>query len=119
MRFNRKRVLKKATAETVTYQKYLLKLYHLSEVSTMNSTITYDLLKKQIAEEILDEIKEMIKDNDLANQWVNQKALVEEHGYSLQIIKRMEDYGLKSFKKGKNHMYCLADVNEILHLMKN
>lgn len=85
----------------------------------MNSTITYDLFKKQIAEEILDEIKEMIKENDLANQWVNQKTLVEEHGYSLQIIKRMEDYGLKSFKKGKNHMYCLADVNEILHLMKN
>ncbi|AND05400.1 TPA: hypothetical protein U3P59_001309 [Streptococcus agalactiae] len=84
----------------------------------MQSQLTYDLLKKQIAEELFDEFKELIQEKDLANRWVNQTALVNEYGYSWQTIKRMESYGLKSFKNGKDRMYCLADVNEIKHLMK-
>lgn len=85
----------------------------------MNSTITYDLLKKQIAEEILGEIKEMIKENNLANQWLTQQELMKQEDCSWQFIKQMESLGLQSIKQGKTKKYCLADVNEIKHLMKN
>ncbi|HER5205780.1 TPA: hypothetical protein VKV10_001762, partial [Streptococcus pyogenes MGAS15005] len=56
----------------------------------MQSQLTYDLLKKQIAEELFDEFKKLIQEKDLANQWVNQTTLVTEYGYSRQTVKRME-----------------------------
>ncbi|HER5195204.1 TPA: hypothetical protein VKV60_001758, partial [Streptococcus pyogenes MGAS9884] len=55
----------------------------------MQSQLTYDLLKKQIAEELFDEFKKLIQEKDLANQWVNQTTLVTEYGYSRQTVKRM------------------------------
>lgn len=111
-------ISKKVRRESDSKEYYLLRLYHERGDKSMQSQLTYDLLKKQIAEELFDEFKKLIQEKDLANRWVNQTALVNEYGYSWQTIKRMESYGLKSFKNGKDKMYCLADVNEIKHLMK-
>lgn len=70
-------------------------------------------LAHQIAEKSLEALEE--KNRDI---WLTQQELMNKEDMSFQEVKRMERYGLKHWKKGKYKMYCLADVNEIKHLMK-
>ncbi|TFV04724.1 MULTISPECIES: hypothetical protein [unclassified Streptococcus] len=70
-------------------------------------------IAKDIAEKAIEAINERDKDT-----WLTQQELMEQERISWQEVKRMESYGLKSYKKGKYKEYCLADVNEIKHLMK-
>lgn len=84
----------------------------------MNLQESFDDLVESLAKQIADKAIETIAERD-ANIWYNQKELKEIKGFSWQYIKQMESYGLPSRKQGKDKMYCLADINEVLHLMKN
>lgn len=93
-------------------------LNHIKEVSTMNLQQTLDDLVANLADRLADEAIEALKRREEAT-WLTQQELMEREDCSWQFIKQMESYGLQSIKQGKTKKYCLADVNEIKHLMKN
>ncbi|MBS4750997.1 hypothetical protein KG091_07885 [Carnobacteriaceae bacterium zg-ZUI78] len=84
----------------------------------MNPQDTFNELIDSIANRTAEKILEAVKRND-RNTWYTQQELMKEENLSWQEVKRMENYGLKSLKQGKYKKYCLADVNEIRHLMKS
>lgn len=84
----------------------------------MNLQQTLDDLIATLAERLADEAIEALKRRD-ETTWLTQQELMEQEKCSWQYIKQMESFGLQSLKQGKTKKYCLADVNEIKHLMKN
>lgn len=72
---------------------------------------------KAVATDLFDELRELIEMHN-KDVWLTQQELMEQEGISWQEVKRMESYGLQSLKQGKYKKYCLADVNEVKHLMK-
>lgn len=77
----------------------------------------YNELITSIAKDIAEKALEAMSERDRST-WLTQQELMEKERISWQEVKRMESYGLKFYKKGKYKEYCLADVNEIKHLMK-
>lgn len=84
----------------------------------MNLQQTLDDLVATLADRLADEAIEALKRRD-ETTWLTQQELMEQEKCSWQYIKQMESFGLQSLKQGKTKKYCLADVNEIKHLMKN
>lgn len=84
----------------------------------MNLQQTLDDLVATLAERLADEAIKALKRRE-ETTWLTQQELMEQEKCSWQYIKQMESYGLQSVKQGKTKKYCLADVNEIKHLMKN
>lgn len=84
----------------------------------MNLQQTLDDLIANLADRLADEAIKAIKRRE-ETIWLTQQELMEQEKCSWQFIKQMESYGLQSIKQGKTKKYCLADVNEIKHLMKN
>ncbi|WP_203268479.1 hypothetical protein [Streptococcus uberis] len=84
----------------------------------MNLQQTLDDLVATLAERLADEAIKALKRRE-ETTWLTQQELMEQEKCSWQYIKQMESYGLQSIKQGKTKKYCLADVNEIKHLMKN
>lgn len=84
----------------------------------MNLQQTLDDLVATLADRLADEAIEALKHRE-ETTWLTQQELMEQEKCSWQYIKQMESYGLQSIKQGKTKKYCLADVNEIKHLMKN
>ncbi|MEE3698635.1 hypothetical protein V2H32_06420 [Streptococcus uberis] len=84
----------------------------------MNLQQTLDDLVATLADRLADEVIKAIKRRE-ETIWLTQQELMEQEKCSWQYIKKMERYGLQSIKQGKTKKYCLADVNEIKHLMKN
>lgn len=84
----------------------------------MNLQQTLDDLVANLADRLADEAIEALKHRE-ETTWLTQKELMDREDCSWQFIKQMESYGLQSIKQGKTKKYCLADVNEIKHLMKN
>lgn len=84
----------------------------------MNLQQTLDDLVATLADRLADEAIEALKHRE-ESTWLTQQELMEQEKCSWQYIKQMESYGLQSIKQGKTKKYCLADVNEIKHLMKN
>lgn len=93
-------------------------LNHIKEVPTMNLQQTLDDLIATLADRLADEVTKALKRRE-ETTWLTQQELMEQEKCSWQYIKQMESYGLQSIKQGKTKKYCLADVNEIKHLMKN
>lgn len=84
----------------------------------MNLQQSLDDLVATLADRLADEAIEALKHRE-ETTWLTQQELMEQEKCSWQFIKQMESYGLQSIKQGKTKKYCLADVNEIKHLMKN
>lgn len=84
----------------------------------MNLQQSLDDLIATLADRLADEAIEALKHRE-ETTWLTQQELMEQEKCSWQYIKQMESYGLQSIKQGKTKKYCLADVNEIKHLMKN
>lgn len=84
----------------------------------MNLQQSLDDLVAALAERLADAAIEALKRRG-ETTWLTQQELMEREKCSWQYIKQMESYGLQSIKQGKTKKYCLADVNEIKHLMKN
>ncbi|WP_203267630.1 hypothetical protein [Streptococcus uberis] len=84
----------------------------------MNLQQTLDDLVATLADRLADEAIKALKRRE-ETTWLTQQELMEQEKCSWQYIKQMESYGLQSIKQGKTKKYCLADVNEIKHLMKN
>lgn len=84
----------------------------------MNLQQTLDDLIATLADRLADEVTKALKRRE-ETTWLTQQELMEQEKCSWQYIKQMESYGLQSIKQGKTKKYCLADVNEIKHLMKN
>lgn len=84
----------------------------------MNLQQTLDDLIATLADRLANEAIEALKNRE-ESTWLTQQELMEQEKCSWQYIKQMESYGLQSIKQGKTKKYCLADVNEIKHLMKN
>lgn len=84
----------------------------------MNLQQSLDDLVATLADRLADEAIEALKHRE-ETTWLTQQELMEHEDCSWQFIKQMESYGLQSIKQGKTKKYCLADVNEIKHLMKN
>lgn len=84
----------------------------------MNLQQTLDDLIATLADRLADEAIKALKRRE-ETTWLTQQELMEQEKCSWQYIKQMESYGLQSIKQGKTKKYCLADVNEIKHLMKN
>lgn len=84
----------------------------------MNLQQTLDDLIATLADRLANEAIEALKHRE-ESTWLTQQELMEQEKCSWQYIKQMESYGLQSIKQGKTKKYCLADVNEIKHLMKN
>ncbi|GAB6651800.1 hypothetical protein BOVMAS18_18670 [Streptococcus uberis] len=84
----------------------------------MNLQQTLDDLVATLADRLADEAIKALKHRE-ESTWLTQQELMEQEKCSWQYIKQMESYGLQSIKQGKTKKYCLADVNEIKHLMKN
>ncbi|MCK1241352.1 hypothetical protein MX033_07805 [Streptococcus uberis] len=84
----------------------------------MNLQQSLDDLVATLADRLADEAIEALKRRE-ETTWLTQQELMEREDCSWQFIKQMESYGLQSIKQGKTKKYCLADVNEIKHLMKN
>ncbi|MCK1226698.1 hypothetical protein [Streptococcus uberis] len=83
----------------------------------MNLQQSLDDLVATLADRLADEAIEALKRRE-ETTWLTQQELMEQEKCSWQFIKQMESYGLQSIKQGKTKKYCLADVNEIKHLMK-
>lgn len=84
----------------------------------MNLQQSLDDLVANLADRLADEAIKALKRRE-ETTWLTQQELMEQEKCSWQYIKQMESYGLQSIKQGKTKKYCLADVNEIKHLMKN
>lgn len=84
----------------------------------MNLQQTLDDLIATLADRLADEAIKALKHRE-ESTWLTQQELMEQEKCSWQYIKQMESYGLQSIKQGKTKKYCLADVNEIKHLMKS
>ncbi len=78
---------------------------------------SFDELVISIANRIADATIEAIQQRD-RDTWLTQQELMDKEKISWKEVKRMESYGLQSIKQGKYIKYCLADINEIKHLMK-
>ncbi|AZR97008.1 hypothetical protein [Streptococcus suis] len=70
-----------------------------------------------IANDLFDKVSELIEMHN-KDVWLTQQELMDREGISWQEVKKMERFGLQSIKQGKYKKYCLADVNEVKHLMK-
>ncbi|MCK3874384.1 hypothetical protein HCB97_00370 [Streptococcus suis] len=70
-----------------------------------------------IANDLFEKVSELIEMHN-KDVWLTQQELMDREGISWQEVKKMERFGLQSIKQGKYKKYCLADVNEVKHLMK-
>ncbi|MGT2800677.1 hypothetical protein [Streptococcus marmotae] len=83
----------------------------------MNPQESFNELVNSLAMQIAEKALEAISERD-RNIWLTQQELMDREGLSWREVKRMESYGLRFYKNGKRKEYCLADVNEVKHLMK-
>ncbi|QBX25346.1 hypothetical protein SAMN02910293_00449 [Streptococcus henryi] len=90
----------------------------MSQNSSLDPLTTVESLIVSLANQIADKTLEALEERN-KDIWLTQQELMAKEGISWQEVKRMEKYGLQSLKQGKYKKYCLADVNEVKHLMKN
>lgn len=77
-----------------------------------------EFIKEKI-NEIFELAKQQAKEELAMEQMpLNQKALMKKFGFDHAYIKKLERRGLKYRKQGKNTMYDLKDVYEVLELEK-
>lgn len=96
----------------------MAEIFEMPQKSAFDPQLSFNDLVVSIANQIADVTLATVKERD-TSVWLSQKELMQHLDCSWQYVKQMEKYGLQSRKQGKDKMYCLADVNEVLHLMKN
>ncbi len=96
----------------------MAEILKMPQGQSFDPQLSFNDLVISIANQIAEATLEVVKERD-ASVWLSQQELMKHLNCSWQYVKQMEQFGLPSRKQGKDKMYCLADVNEVLHLMKN
>jgi hypothetical protein len=77
----------------------------------------YESISNSVQEYVKEAIKEM-KFESFTNTYINQKQLMETLGIGMDTLKELHRQGLKSIKLGKQRLYDINDVKEIMNLLK-
>ncbi|MGT2755405.1 hypothetical protein [Streptococcus ovis] len=96
----------------------MAEILKMPQGQSFDPQLSFNDLVISIANQIAEATLEAVKERD-TSVWLSQQELMKHLNCSWEYVKQIEKYGLQSRKQGKYEMYCLADVYEALHLMKN